>query len=323
MSNIKSNIQNILNKTFTDSEKRRIVQTDNSFRFSCPYCLDSTENNRKKRGNLYFENNFYVCYNCSTKKPLLAMLKDFNETLPLDDILTLKKEMRSNKAIKTANMDLSEVGINMIKREDFEKHFGVKKLEYNDPFIKERNIQDWSNMSRHGDDIIIYNMIGEYIIAFTVRRINKKPKYKLYTLDRIYSDWYSQDVESTDFIKVYAPIFNFFNLNFNGVVTILEGPIDASFVNNSISLNGVSRNVSILDTIHNKRWLFDNDPTGRQAASKQLLNGECVFIWNKFLTDFNIPFSVKDVNDVANIRINYINEMSNYFSNKKIDLLYV
>ena len=78
-------IQEILNKTHTDSSKKRIVTHVDKLNFSCPICGDSMKHAHKKRGNLYFKNMYYVCYNDSScSRSFTKLLKTFNVDMYLD-----------------------------------------------------------------------------------------------------------------------------------------------------------------------------------------------------------------------------------------------
>ena len=78
---IKSLIQNILNKEFSNIHKRRIDEYADRLNYSCPYCGDSSKSVHKKRGNLYFNKLFYICFNCDKKTTFDKFAKDFNEVL--------------------------------------------------------------------------------------------------------------------------------------------------------------------------------------------------------------------------------------------------
>jgi hypothetical protein len=97
---------------------------------------------------------------------------------------------------------------------------------------------------------------------------------------------------------VIEPIYNIYNVDINNPVTILEGPIDSEFVENSIGLTGTGKSDS--ESIKNvllKYWLMDNDKPGKEKSKELLLKGECVFLWKKFLKQRQINDNIKDIND--------------------------
>ena len=64
---IKSLVQNVINKEFSNQHKRRIDEYADRLNLACPYCGDSSKSVYKKRGNLYFNKLFYICFNCDKK----------------------------------------------------------------------------------------------------------------------------------------------------------------------------------------------------------------------------------------------------------------
>ena len=71
-------LQNILDKTHHDSERRRMKKMSNRTNVACPICGDSHDDAHKKRGNLYHKNLFYKCYNCDWRGSILQLLKSFD-----------------------------------------------------------------------------------------------------------------------------------------------------------------------------------------------------------------------------------------------------
>jgi len=61
---IKNIIQVVLDKEFTNSQKRKINDYDSRFNCACPYCQDSSKDMYAKRGNLYLSSLLYICFNC-------------------------------------------------------------------------------------------------------------------------------------------------------------------------------------------------------------------------------------------------------------------
>lgn len=110
---------------------------------------------------------------------------------------------------------------------------------------------------------------------------------------------------------------------------ITEGPIDSMFIENATATVGASSS-SMLDaelSPYRRYWLYDNDEAGQKAAGQKVLNKEYVFLWKKFLSEWNITGKIKDVNDV----ILYLNkegkfkfkELEDYFTNvRDIFLMY-
>ena len=90
MNYIESKIQNILNREFKDIPQKRVIKrfptnsNPDRLNFACPICGDSERTLSKKRGNLYFKNMQYICFNsdgCSR-----SFLKLLDSKLPLQTV---------------------------------------------------------------------------------------------------------------------------------------------------------------------------------------------------------------------------------------------
>ena len=92
-------------------------------------------------------------------------------------------------------------------------------------------------------------------------------------------------------------IYNYYNVDMTKYVIILEGPIDAIFVENAIALTGLKVSDKLVSDIPKKVFLLDNDISGNKKALKLLSKGNNVFIWEKFLKRYECSSEVKDVND--------------------------
>ena len=86
---IKSLVQRVLNKEFSNRHKRKIKDYPDRINFACPYCGDSHRNDFAKRGNLYFNRLFYVCFNCDKKTTLDKLCKNFDEQIDADKKLEM------------------------------------------------------------------------------------------------------------------------------------------------------------------------------------------------------------------------------------------
>jgi 5S rRNA maturation endonuclease (ribonuclease M5) len=125
-------------------------------------------------------------------------------------------------------------------------------------------------------------------------------------------------------------IYNYYNINKNKEVLVVEGPIDSTFLNNSIAILGtnISENADKLIKNLNKFYLFDNDKAGYTKSYQYLMNGENVFIWEKFLRNYKINKKIKDINElVINFpeflgKLNFEN-LKNYFTNNLFDKIYL
>lgn len=115
----------------------------------------------------------------------------------------------------------------------------------------------------------------------------------------------------------------------NKPLIITEGPIDSMFIENATATVGASSSSALDSELaeYRRYWLYDNDEAGQKAAGMKVLHNEYVFLWKKFLSEWNINGNIKDVNDV----ILYLNkndkfkfkELEDYFTNiRDIFLMY-
>jgi predicted RNA-binding Zn-ribbon protein involved in translation (DUF1610 family) len=89
----------VLHLNHSHPEKRRMLESKERLNFACPYCGDSTDSVRKKRGNLYWKNLQFHCYNCSAHESLDVFLKDHNLNFEGEDridVINFIKENRKN-----------------------------------------------------------------------------------------------------------------------------------------------------------------------------------------------------------------------------------
>ena len=98
---VKSKVQLVLNKRFVSGPRTIINLHRDRLNFACPFCGDSSDDNYKKRGNLYFNNLMYHCYNGGCSHPhsnFIEFIKEFNESITnLDDLSSFLDYMNNNK----------------------------------------------------------------------------------------------------------------------------------------------------------------------------------------------------------------------------------
>lgn len=311
----------------------KVLINGKNYNFKCNICGDGNKKSNK-RGHIRYEPTegffYYKCFNygceCNEKSwPIERWLKYTSKNLYNDYI----KEKFENESIESIEQKLKITRLKNVKEIKTESKIeGLYKLKnqekFNDSlFIRAREYcesrlipeyiwENWyiSTKGKYQKRIIIpfYNKENK-IYYFQARSFTKlKPKYL-------------NKVKGKD-----KAIYNIYNINKDNPVIIFEGIIDSLMVENSIAIIGVSisKNAKdIIDTL-NKRWLFDNDKTGNNKAIEYLKNGEYVFLWEDFLTDFNLKNKkIKDMNEVCislnkKERFKYI-ELEKYFTNNFYD----
>lgn len=352
---IKQGVQKILNAFFISGPKTEIKDLHNRLMFACPYCGDSDINKRKKRGNLFWDTLYYHCYNggCNVHKPLYLFFEDFNVNILVDDKLAILDYIKKNKSKYTNNSDVLEfdffkklnelsVPIDLFyKITDTVPAFKSKEAIQ---ILKQRLlINKLEYFSWKKNKLFILNLTSDKknVIGYQIRKISNDDscKYLTYHIERLRQqanlsilDKCKNEFELNKLNK-FSTIFGILTVDFTKTVTIFEGPIDSMFMQNSIAMTGVTKNSDIFDDIPTVRFFYDNDESGKKAAIQKIKNNISVFLWQKFINDFNLKKYInkgnilKDLNDLVKMcyqnKLDYYKYLDNYFSNKIIDLYYI
>lgn len=102
-------------------------------------------------------------------------------------------------------------------------------------------------------------------------------------------------------------IYNYFNVDKEKPVVILEGAIDSLFVENSIAVSGLKIRDPRLENIKHKYFLLDNDVSGGKMSAELIEQGEWIFIWRRFMNylgiiphqlSFKDTIPKDDINDI-------------------------
>ena len=124
---IKNVTQLILNKEFSNLNKRRIDDYDGRMNFACPYCGDG-KSEYKKRGNLYFNKLLFICFNCDKKTNFDRFCKDFNEILDPQKKLEIIEHLNSVIEYSDYESNFTDANLDdLISLKDLEELFNVKK----------------------------------------------------------------------------------------------------------------------------------------------------------------------------------------------------
>jgi hypothetical protein len=204
--------------------------------FRCNVCGDSVSNKFKRRGFILMENNpwMYYCHNCQYKVPVTIWMRDY---FPLeyrayitDKISYDRVPVISPPIIKPPVIDYNE--------QNDTKHFknilkGVGKI-YDDAreICYNRKIplnvwENWfiANNGRYKERIIIpFYDNNNKIYNYSGRAIyNATPKYLLRKGE-------------------HNSVYNFFNVNKEKPVIVVEGMIDSLFIDNCVAITGLKTN---------------------------------------------------------------------------------
>jgi len=335
----------VLHHNHSHPEKRRYLESRDRLNFACPYCGDSHDNPRKKRGNIYWNDLYFHCYNCSAHVSLDNFLKDHNLNFEGEDrinIINYIKENRKNfsfgesldfhlfeKAKELAlSFDELATGFNI---------YPINSLTYRAyPYLKSRLLHHKTKNFGYDPrrkELYVFNLTAEgKIIGFQTRELDGNgPKYKTWNIQRIY-DRLKRPIELSeedlDNLNKISMLFGILTTDMSRDFTIFEGPIDSFFMNNSIGLTGVKKQIIEFNEIPTARYFFDNDIEGKSRMIEKLKTGQTVFMWDKLSKDFKIPAKrVKDLNDLIKYeyknRTGCLNELDKYFTNNHLDLIFL
>jgi len=356
---IKSYIQDVLNQEHTDPSKRRIRDMHSRINFACPFCGDSTKNAHNKRGNLFWDSLFFHCYNdgCNKHINLKGFLKTFGfnfsrnpDSKFIIDYIDNNEHEYSNSKIKEFDYgsfpELQELGISF---EDFYATYHARPIEkdsegYN--YLKGRLLhkqtQDFA-YNEYGKKLFVLNtdVKREKIIGFQIRNLGKaNDKYLSFNIERINRDMGKnlteqfEDPDELSRLNKLSTIFNILKVNFEQKLTLFEGPIDAKFMRNSMGLASVGRDKQAFLELPYKRFFLDNDKAGKRVSIDLLRKGYEVFLWRKFIKDFEIDKYLiddedksKDLNDIVQLCYKYNLEahkhLEEYFTNSPYSIILI
>lgn len=329
-------IKSILNNVFDVNPKKEIHTYSNRLNFACPYCGDSSKDVYAKRGNLFFKNLKYKCFNCGAYVSVYELLVNFNMfcNVSQDDICLYRTHYNLKIERPESNIDIfdeEKIKKYAFKRSDFKDMFGLIEVKGTkaEKFLNKRyqEITPLYLYEQRKELLYILNMTkDEFIIGTQIRKIKEK-KYFTYKLSTLYkelkrtiNETEKKDIESIDLI---SSIFNILRLDYNQPITIFEGPFDSFLFKNSIALSGINTAMPIDG--ENFRYWFDNDEIGRSKSIEKMKNKKKVFLWKKYLKKIKIPYdTIKDLNEL----IIYSKEKSvrlvpfiDYFSDSRFDML--
>ena len=347
-------IKLILQKRFPgDLERQHIVSRLNGRRlnFCCPYCGDSHESARKKRGNFYSEWLYFKCYNggCEEYVDLLKMIEDFKVDSMLSDNEKTDVKLRIKASRETArkqqilrnelsyealtNTDFTKI---LVPRQALMKKLGLMEIHQKSPMgvylTKRCQLADerfaWDPKKKR---LFIFNLDpkSEWVFALQTRQFNgyTKAKYLTYNLSGIWSKMmFNEDeefLEKAREIDHISTIFNVLRINFNYNITLFEGPLDSFLYPNSVGLCSINNDFPF--DVENYRYLQDNDNAGRSKAMEIINGGNQVFLWRSFIQDFELHGKkLKDYNDlIIYQRANGVDfgNLDKYFSTHKYDAI--
>jgi len=359
---IKESLQMILNKSHKLPEKKYMRVKAYGARpvieMACPICGDSNTNTQKKRGNLYLNNLFYVCFNCGDRMGYVQLLDKFGVGIDLDEKIKIYDHIDKFGQSKTYNnkdYDLSRLD-KIMDLEEVVNCYNERKDEIYDfkPIVKNSAVYQYLKYKRkltnidniyegvykitdkwHEPVMIIMNKYDDKLLGFQLRNLKdekKKRLYKIYDFQSVYNYVNEEPIseeESLPYNKL-SHLYNILNVDFYDKITIFEGYIDSTFFPNSIGTTGVDTDYGfLLDTGElDIRYFYDNDNVGTKKSMEKMNEGHSVFLWNKlfkdiskgdYMKEYKLKNGIKDLNDLAKITKGDVSEKYNLNNYFSID----
>ena len=340
-------IQIILDRTHSVSEKRKTNPHHSRLQIACPYCGDSFNDKFAKRGNIYWQNGYYHCYNSPCKHvPITQFLKDFDQPLENDDLYTVTHFIKSHKK-EISSISPIEFGIfKDIQNLGVEKQLVFEKLnlyEINEktyrayPYLRSRLLVQHLDQFAYNPkkkELFILNYSKDYtkIIGMQSKNLSfDGAKYLTYTIEKVRKlcDLKSElDEEYLEKLNRFSTLFGIMNLDMTRDFTVFEGPIDSMFLRNSVAITGAGKKTFDFDELPTVKYFFDNDIAGKTVMIDKLKEGKRVFLWTKFLKENSLDnFKIKDLNDLVKICYKHKSKalltINQYFSDNTFDIIYV
>jgi len=278
------------------------------YNFRCPYCGDSQKYKNKARGYLYLVKNDlnFKCHNCGVTKTFANFLKD-QDVLAYDQyVMERYKNGLTGRRTNTPKPKFNfEKPVFLEKKKVFDlpkiselnkEHPARIYLEQNRQLplkiLEElyycQNFKEWTNAQKYTFENT-YNDEPRIIIPFKDKQGNLfgyqgrslVPTAKLRYIT-IMLDEEQPKIFGLDKVKENEPIY------------IVEGPFDATFLENSVAMAGSDADVRTFGW-SNYIWVFDNEPRNREIInriSKVIDRGDQIVIWPETIRE-------KDINDMV------------------------
>lgn len=350
-------VEKILYEEFGSGQKSKALSARSRLQFACPYCGDSHSDHKKKRRNLFWNSLYTHCFNEGCPTPhssLYDFLKDFNMMVldPSDRIKLLNyiKSVTTNQ-VKTDTLRygiLQDLYDLHITREDFKRYTKAEEITNGSEgyeILKQRLLitkkDNFLYEPRYKKLYVLHAYDkGSKIIGFQIRNLrHTDAKYLTYHVEKMYEE-FKLDIDGKGYndeqwakLNHLSMMYGILSVDFKRPFTLFEGPIDSMFYKNSIGQCALGKNVDVFEEFDNKQYFYDNDRDGLKKLNQLAKSGEKVFMWNKFIKDFDLNKYIdegeklKDLNDIVKMdfkhRVKMYKSLPNYFTSSKLDLIYV
>ena len=341
-------VKSILASEFSDPVKREPLQHKDRLQFSCVYCGDSTNDSRKKRGNIFANTMQYHCFrgDCKVHMSVHDFLKDKKQlqNFTVEEQAFIKetgraRTMNLNKIREALGLEtfLSEEIVDLsVDREFLMKTLKLQEIKGSriERYLRERLQNDFYRFGwdPKGGQLYVFNLNHslDRVVGLQIKTFNKRNSYITWKASRIHNElgiFKEENIEPLEKLDFLSTIFGIFQVDLNKPVTAFEGPLDSFLFPNSVGL--CSAKNSLPFEIEGSRYFYDNDDTGRAWSIKRIIEGKPVFLWKKYLQENELVLfdhKIKDLNDLL-IFIKRskkpCKKFIDYFSTDKYDIIYV
>ena len=344
---IRSLVKKVLEKEHSALSKHKIKEMPGRITVACPYCGDSSRDESKKRGNLYWDTLQYHCFNCGIHSDAYQLLKDHGIRLNADETIEVIDYVKENR-VESNHAEVVQTGIFATvlelapTRQTLKEKLGFIDIIPGDPgffYLRERLLITKANhfMYSPKDKRLYVLNLGpdDKVIGMQSRALSKtkSSRYLTYDLLKI-KEWLEEPIELdealTNSINKVSTMFGIMLVDMTRTVTVFEGPMDMMFMNNSIALASVHRDTTELDQIPTIRYMFDNDEAGKKKMMEKMKRNKSVFTWEKYLKENKMntyPNKIKDLNDLViaawKTKSNCLRTIEQYFSTSQLDAYYL
>lgn len=335
LSKVQSSLQDILNDRHSDWERKKIEPKHGRLNFACPYCGDSSNDSRKKRGNIYLNDGLYFkCYNCGKYRRIQGFLRDFKISLEADEIVlvrelekkseTLRKSLDPSIFLNQENLMEWAIDREMIEAKHRLVPLDRKRIQV---YLQKRLQPDMQKFSwnEEREQLYIFHLIPNTnkVLGYQIRNFKAQPKYLTFKLSKIYEDLGLDVPDEVLDIDDISTTFGILQLDLGKPVTIFEGPLDSFLYRNSAAT--CSSSIDFPISLGNLRYMYDYDRAGKEAAMKKASQGRPVFLWKKLLTDLGIldinkKMDLTDLLVLCKRKSLKLPKLSNYFSRDRYDI---
>jgi hypothetical protein len=308
----------------------RCTKYSGKFLFRCNICKDSQKDKRKRRAYLLKKEGdwFFYCHNCSNSFKAVTWLKKYFPELYREYVY---ETFNSSKETKE---NFNTVKQNIVIEKELSKKEYYQDCKFV-PITSEADSQLLRDARKVCSDRKIFYDVWKTFFVCTAGKLrwriiipfyNKQNKIEYFTARKIYDQ-----VDGQKYLNMIGDkkIYNIDFVNKEKPIVVVEGPIDSSFIINSIAILGTHGNRNMDNELNKLKcfYLFDNDDAGKEKSREYLKLGKFVFNWKQYLSDNNLVYnSIKDINNLflqmAKSTRFCFEELDKYFSNNPMDNIY-